>query len=359
MVYLSAEEVEDVIISKANSYPALSKIIELPNSSYEGRRIHAITIGKNKDDKLHNSILLTGGMHAREWGTSDICVSIVSDLLESYSLNTGLRYGNQYFDVSQIKQIVEKVNLIILPDVNPDGKSYSQSDPTRRMWRGNRHLVKPSCYGVDLNRNFDFLWDYKKYFSPDARIRTSDNPCDSDQIYRGPYAFSEPETQNVKHLIDEYNGIEYHIDIHGVVGEFYYNWGNDENQSSNSEMNFINPIYDGKRGIKGDEYGEYIPDKDLHHAAGLSKVFQDGVYQAHNNKYQVTQSFGLYCTSGASDDYSYSRYFRDHSKRICGFTVEFGVGETSFQPPWDKMKEYISEVSSGLLAFSYAITEHR
>ena len=277
-----------MIISKSNTYSSLSKIIELPKTSVEGRKIHAIIIGKNKDNKLHDSILFTGGMHAREWGTSDICVSFASDILEAYSLNTGLRYGNKYFNAEQIKKIVDKVNLIILPDVNPDGKAYSQSDPTRIMWRGNRHLENPSCFGVDLNRNFDFLWDFRKFFSPNARIQTSDDPCDPWQRYRGTSAFSEPETQNIKFLMDEYEGMGHHIDIHGVVGEFYHNWGDDENQSSNAEMNFANSVYDGKRGVNGsDEYGEYISDEDLNHVTSLSKIFQDAVYEANNNKYKV------------------------------------------------------------------------
>lgn len=358
MAYLNTEEIEDVIISQSNVYSSLSKIIELPKTSIEGRKIHAIIIGKNKDNKLHNSVFFTGGMHAREWGTSDICVSFASDILEAYTLNTGLRYGNKYFNAEQIKKIVETVNLIILPDVNPDGKAYSQSDPTRIMWRGNRHLEDPSCFGVDLNRNFDFLWDFKKFFSPNAKIRTSDDPCHPGQIYRGPSAFSEPETQNIKLLMDEYEGIGHHIDIHGVVGEFYHNWGDDENQSTNPEMSFTNSVYDGKRGINGsDEYGEYISKEDLNHVTNLSKTFQDAVYQANSNKYKVTQSFDLYCNSGASDDYSYSRQFGDHSKKICGFTIEFGVGEQSFQPSWNKMEKYIVEVSSGLLAFCYAVSE--
>ena len=131
------------------------------------------------------------------------------------------------------------------------------------MWRGNRHLENPSCYGVDLNRNFDFLWDFKKFFSSDARIRTTDDPCHPNQIYRGPSAFSEPETQNVKFLMDEYKGIGHYMDIHGVVGDFLYSWGDDENQSSKPEMNFTNLFHDGKRGINRDEYGEYIANDDL------------------------------------------------------------------------------------------------
>lgn len=51
MTYLNTDEVEDVIISKSNTYSSLSKIIELPKTSVEGRKIHAIIIGKNNDNK--------------------------------------------------------------------------------------------------------------------------------------------------------------------------------------------------------------------------------------------------------------------------------------------------------------------
>jgi hypothetical protein len=66
--------------------------------------------------------------------------------------------------------------LFVFPDVNPDGKIYSQShnDPTlpvgkqdRMWWRKNRNpgLVPngddPIYHrtGVDVNRNFGLLWD--------------------------------------------------------------------------------------------------------------------------------------------------------------------------------------------------------
>ena len=62
-------DIEDVIISTSNAYSSISKIIELPKTSVEGRKIHAIIIGKNKDNESFESILFTGGMHAREWGT--------------------------------------------------------------------------------------------------------------------------------------------------------------------------------------------------------------------------------------------------------------------------------------------------
>jgi murein tripeptide amidase MpaA len=354
LVYLNVDEVEAAVISLCNSYQAVTKPIELPNKSIEGRKIHAFVIGKNKEVKTTKSILFTGGVHAREWGGSDICINFAADLLEAYKLNKGLRYNDQYFNSEQIQKIVDSLNIIVLPDVNPDGKAYSQSDPSKRMWRGNRNLNGHSCFGVDLNRNFDFLWDYKKYFSTDADVHTSDDPCDGRQIYRGKSPFSEPETQNVKWLLDEISGIGCFIDVHCNGGTFLHSWGIDQNQSSKPEMNFANPDYDGKRGVDEDDYKEYISNEDLDYVKHVSKTFNAAVLKVNQNDYEVKQAFYLYPTSGASDDYSYGRRSNDRAN-IYGFTIEFGKGIDDFQPPWSEMKKIIIEVSSGMVAVCDAI----
>jgi len=78
-------------------------------------------------------------MHAREWGGSDICVAFATNLLKSYVSGAPLKYGNKTFTPPQVKAILEQLELFIFPDVNPDGKAYSQSaDPTsgqpQRFW---------------------------------------------------------------------------------------------------------------------------------------------------------------------------------------------------------------------------------
>jgi hypothetical protein len=68
--------------------------------------------------------------------------------------------------------------------------------------------------------------------------------------------------------------------------------------------------------------------------------------------YGVEQAFGLYPTSGASDDYAFSRHFADPSMaKVYGFTVECGH---SFQPTWSEAEEVMREVSAGLIAFCLA-----
>ena len=59
------------------------------------------------------------------------------------------------------------------------------------MWRKNRRKNPDSnCIGVDINRNFA-----KKYGTA-----SSNNPCKED--FRGPDAFSEPESSAIKNYIE-------------------------------------------------------------------------------------------------------------------------------------------------------------
>ena len=78
--------------------------------------------------------------------------------------------------------------LPLVPVLNPDGYEYSRT--TDRMWRKNRRKNSGSkCDGVDLNRNFE------KGFG----TASSGNPCHED--FRGPEAFSEPESAALRDYI--------------------------------------------------------------------------------------------------------------------------------------------------------------
>ena len=125
------------------------------------------------------------------------------------------------------------------------------------MWRKNRRKVwpdlGPACIGVDLNRNFDVLWDFQRHFAPDSDVSASADPCDP-QVYVGPEAASEPETRNVVWLLDQHPATRWFVDVHSYVPAIYHTWGFDENQTSDPSMTFQNPAFDGQRGRIGDKY---------------------------------------------------------------------------------------------------------
>ncbi len=176
--------------------------------------------------------------------------------------------------------------------------------------------------GVDVNRNYDFLWNFPEYFSSSAAIEDSTNPCDY-QLFNGPSAFSEPESQNAKWVLDNFPNIQFFVDLHSYGELILFSWGDDLDQSTNPSMSFMNPAYNALRGLGEASYGEYILPDDLSVATTLANVFQTAIQALRGTTYTVRQDFQLYPTAGTSDDYSYSRHFVDPSKqKIIAYTFE-------------------------------------
>lgn len=352
MAYLNVNEVESAIIALSRKYPNFTELISLPHKSLEMRTSHALRISSNLQSRK-DAIFLTGGVHAREWGSCEICVFVAADLLEAYDQNTGLVYGGKNFTLNEVKSLVESVDFIIFPDVNPDGRFYSQT--IESMWRRNRNPANSgevnSCIGVDINRNFDFLWNFPDHFSPLAAVHTSTDPCSMSQTYHGSAPVSEHETKNVVWIFDNFPRIKWYVDIHCHGEKILTSWGDDENQSSNPNMNFLNPAFDNVRGLEGDSaYKEYIPSGDRSVCLALANALHEGIKAVRGRNYAVQQAYALYPTSGTSDDYAYSRHMTNPSKgKIYGFTIEWG---TEFQPPWTEMERIISEVSAGIVQLS-------
>ncbi len=344
MAYLNVDEIESALANLADSYPNESKLIELPHKTIEGRATHAISIG-NSSANTTKTVLIVGGVHAREWVPPDALIYLAADLLESFSGSTGLRYEGKYFSKTAIQSIFANLRIVLYPCANPDGRQYSQSvDP---QWRKNRNSNPGApCKGVDINRNFDILWDFPQFFAPNS-VSASLNSCED--IFIGGSAASEPETKNVAWLIQQPK-VGWFIDVHSAIPAIFHSWGIDENQTTDSTMNFQNAAFNGVRGRAGDpNYKEYIPATDLDECKRLSKAMADAIQAVNHNDYSVSQAFDLYSTSGASDDFAYSLGFKNGGQdRILGFTIECG---TEFQPPWNEAQMVMREVCAGLIEF--------
>ncbi len=62
-----------------------------------------------------NAYYLTGGVHAREWGSCEILVNVATDLCAAYSGGTGIGYGGKYFSAAEVRALIEQFNIIIFP----------------------------------------------------------------------------------------------------------------------------------------------------------------------------------------------------------------------------------------------------
>lgn len=342
MPYMNVVEVESALLALSAGHPNLCELIPLPNATHEGRMSHAVRIGLGPLD-ARPAMLFVGGHHAREWGSCEICINAATDLIEAYEANAGLAYGGKTFSAADVKAVIEQSQIFIFPCVNPDGRNHSQT--VASMWRKNRNPVAP----VDVNRNYDFLWDFRTTFSPASGVVVSDLPASD--TYHGTAPHSEPEARNVVWLLDTYPQIQWSIDIHSYSKVFGYNWGDDDNQIADPTMNFRNPAYDGKRGVTGDAlYREFIPPGDQAAAQCLATTMRDALQAVRGQVYATGQSTVIYPTSGTATDYPYGRHLVDSSKtKTLGFVIEWG---TEFQPPWTEMENIIKDVSSSLVAFA-------
>jgi carboxypeptidase T len=340
--YLTANGIQVGVLYLAITYPTICKLVGFPEMTAGGTSNLALRIGGATGTARHG-VLLIAGQHARELVNPDLLLSFSLKLLQAYTAGTGLSFGPKSYGAADIKKIVDGLDLFVFPLVNPDGRAFVQSATGDPMWRKNRNPAPTStqaCSGADLNRNYDLLWS--------SGIGTSASLCHY-ELYKGPAAFSEAETRNVRHLLDTQPNIGCMIDVHSYTQLVLYPWGDDVNQTTDATMNFANPAWNGLRNVAGSGYGEYIDPADQSQFVSTATAIQGAIAAVRGRQYTVKQSRNLYPTSGTSLDYGYSRHLVDPAKgKVYAYLIETG---TEFQPIYTEALNVIDEVSAGLIEF--------
>lgn len=345
--YLTSAGIEGVLTLLNAAYPAFTQLVTLPEPSVEQRVIRALRIrgGVGGDDR--NGVLLVAGHHARELINPDALVGLAYQLCWSYDNNVDVTLGSTFWSARQIRTLVEGLDIFIVPNVNPDGREFvrASAEPLDQWWRKNRGFNADGSRGTDLNRNYDFVW---------SSIIGNTSNVPSSELYHGGAAFSEPETRNVRWLLDAFPNIMGFVDVHSYSELVLYPWGDDTNQSTDPSQNFQNPVWDGQRGAM-DGYGEYIPAADDSRFKTIANAVRDAIAAVRGRVYKAQQIFALYGTSGTSADYAYSRFFRTGGKRkVWALSIESNHGASNaegFQPDYSVALQVSKEVQSGLIQY--------
>lgn len=359
---LNINEVNSALRGLENAFSDV-KVFEAPFKTFENRTIYGAIIGDNP------RVFIQGGLHARERGSSDNVIYAVSDLLQAREDGSGLAYGDKIFTNEQV-ELALSAGVVILPLNNPDGVLYDAQ--TNSCWRKNRNTTsstpgRPRSVGIDINRNFDFIWEYLRYFSPKANLGSaaSDNP--ESEIFHGLSPASEAEAKNTVWVEDSNPDLSWYIDVHSYGGDVLYGWGIDDMQTDDPPQNFGNASYDGLRGVLGEDppdavYREYIDADNLAAGIAVSARLAETISSAGTIEYVSRQSVSLYPTSGGSGDYTQSRYLLvDPGTRIKSLTLEFGQPSSSeacpFYPNEEEYHNSIRQVSAGLVELLLAEAE--
>ncbi len=166
-----------------SQFPELITVKQNIGTSLEGRGIFAVKISDNpnQNETGEPEVLYTALHHAREPQGMMVCIYYMWHLLENYNSD------------EKIRELVDNRQQWFVPVVNPDGYVYNQTiEPNGGgMQRKNRRPngCSGTTVGVDLNRNYGFMWGYDNSGS-------SGYTCD--ETYRGTAGFSEPETQVIR-----------------------------------------------------------------------------------------------------------------------------------------------------------------
>jgi hypothetical protein len=244
--------------------------------THEGRRVYMLRLSDNPqtDEADEPEVLYTSLHHAREPNSLSQLLFFMWYLLENYDTDP------------LVKAIVDHTELYFVPCVNPDGYIYNETTNPNGggLWRKNRRN-NGNNFGVDLNRNYGYKWGLDN---------TGSSPSSNASTYRGPSAFSEPETQLLRNLCQEHNFV-IALNNHTYSNLWNFVWG-------------------------------YTYDP----------VVERPAFEAHSsfvsrhNSYPYGAAELLYLTNGVSDDWMYG----DLSKnKIYAYTPEVGPGAYGFWPP--------------------------
>ncbi|KAF5301245.1 hypothetical protein FQR65_LT00945 [Abscondita terminalis] len=216
--------------------------------SFYKRDVKVIQISSNSKGEKP-IIFIDAGISAREWIATAMTQYIINQLVENPAN----------------KNLYKRVDWHILPVVNPDGYEYTHT--TDRFWKKSR-APQENCVGVDLSRNFGFHW---------GKIGASTNSCSI--AYKGPSAFSEIETRNVKNYIDNLrNRIKLYLSLHSYGNYILYPWGYTTSKATDEEElnNLAQEVNKAIVKARGEKYKIGRLSKILYPVAGDSSDWAKG-----------------------------------------------------------------------------------
>ncbi|CAO1362765.1 unnamed protein product [Diamesa serratosioi] len=298
--YYRHDEINEYLENQSSSKVQVKTV----GKSFEGREIKTITI-TNGDGKKKNSVFIDAGIHAREWIAPATALYLVDQLLDSNS---------------SYSKVLDQMDIVIMPVVNPDGYEYSHSK--QRLWRKTRSFSKSLysewylyCIGTDGNRNFDFHW---------GEIGAS-SEC-SAETYRGKKAFSELETQALRDAVESIKeDCKFYLTLHSFGQYLLYPWG----------------------------YTEELPEtwKDLHEVANAGA---DAIYNSTGAIYTVGSSTNvLYAAAGGSDDWAFAV-----TDVPISFVMELpGGGNLGFDLPARDIDKTVKESAVGIFAMIVRVND--
>jgi carboxypeptidase T len=252
------------------------------------RSLYWVRISDNPDVDETNEpeILMTALHHAREPMSLSQLIFYMWYLLENYESNP------------EVRQVVNSTELYLIPCLNPDGYAYNQQIRPNGggLWRKNRRSNGGGQFGVDLNRNYGKFWGYNN---------TGSSPSPNSETYRGPSAFSEPETRLVKQFCEAHK-FQVALNNHSYSNVLIYPYGHLQRSEAPDSI-----------ALRG---------------------FAETLCQENHFYYGTVFETINYTSNGGSDPWMYGD--TTGKPKIFAFTPEMGEPNLGFWPPADYITSF-------------------
>jgi hypothetical protein len=228
--YRTVDETFADVQRLVDAYPDLTEWIDIGNSweknhgrdpGFDGEDLMVLKltnratqgVGTPADPDSKPVLFVVGGLHSRECAPPELLTRFAEGLLESYDSDADATW------------LLDEHEIHLLIFANPDGRLRAQQRVWWRKNANNNHCTDSELRGVDLNRNFEFLWN--------CCGQSSGEECDL--TYHGSGPASEPETQAVQNYArsifpdqwtpeppDDATGV--FLDIHSYGRQVFWPW---------------------------------------------------------------------------------------------------------------------------------------
>ncbi len=236
--YFTYDEMTDLLLSLETNHSDIMTV-ESIGQTYQGRQIWSVKLSDEVDveDDSEPGVLFMGAHHGNEKPSFEVVIYFINFVATNYGLEDSDNDGDGSINEdiidgidndgdgevdedpseSRVTQIVDSTEIYCVPMVNPDGVEAFKRTNRAPNYGSDGQSDTVTSVGVDLNRNYGFLWNLP-HLNPVGYMY----PFISNDEYgnfRGEAPFCENESSAIKSLVERVGQISISLSYHDY-GEF-------------------------------------------------------------------------------------------------------------------------------------------